>query len=455
MAATSRSDAEEWRRVRPNIPAPTLAALPAVQSFELSNGLSVHVVENHRLPLVATTVVVHGGSSNRARGVAKLVASSISRGWTKMPPSEFADALAALGGTITNAVQPDYTTITIEALAERWAATMQLVGDAITHPDLGSGRVAALRSELSSQVQARAQIDSALALDLVQHDLYGDDPYGWTPLSAPHAYEQVTSRDAQEFYEAFWQPRNSTIVVAGDVTVAQTRAALEKTFGTWQGSTSQPRPVARPLPPAPASRIFVVNRPSAKQATIVAAARVAARGSKDWDATFIANRVLGGSFDSRLNVNLRQVKAYSYAIRSVVLPMSRDSVLYANSSVRLDRAGASLKEIFAELEGMRSRPADGIELETAKLACRLGGRLEIETNGEIVATLAAIVGVNLPVSELAARFSRLELVQPGEVAAQLPAAHTSAVLVGPAATLLEQLRDLGFTATEIALPQAH
>ena len=105
-----------------------------MQSITLPNGLVVHLVENHRLPLVTTVMIVHGGAAHRQPGVARLVVTSIARGSQTLTPAAFAERLGALGGEVHADVSPDYTRLSIDALAEKWQETLQVVGDAVMHP---------------------------------------------------------------------------------------------------------------------------------------------------------------------------------------------------------------------------------------------------------------------------------------------------------------------------------
>ena len=458
VRVSPRPDPEAWRRARPRVPPPQPIPSPAVRSFTLANGLSLYVVENHRLPLVTTNLVVRAGYAERAPGVARLVLSSVARSSKTVAPHAFADELAALGATVSTKAHADYATLTVEALAEHWPETMRLVADAVLHPDLGEAQLASVRKELTSELAARSHNDGMLAFDLLVHALYGDHPYGWSALSHPHAYERLTARDAQRFYDDYWQPSDCALVVVGDVVPERARAALDALFGSWQRRGSEGSRPALPAPAAPPpAKIMLVDRPSATQATVLAAARVGARSAPDWYSTVVANRILGGGFDSRLNTMLRAKKGYSYAIRSMLFATAKASLLYSYSAVRLDKAGDAVKEILDEFDGLRLRPPAADELQTAKDSCRLGGALELETNGDVATALASRIAFDLPTTELNERFARLAQVALSDVEAiatdRLTSLRTSVVIVGPAATLKEQLQRQGLTAIEVTPPR--
>jgi zinc protease len=385
-----------------------------------------------------------------------VVLSSVARGSMTLPPSKFGERIASFGAAITTGLQPDFGWLSVQALAEHWQETMQTVADAVLHPDLRQEAIADLRKELTSQLVSRSHVDTALAFDTLQKTLYGSHPYGWTPLSDLHAYERTVAADVQRFHEEYWQPQNSALIVVGDVTAHTVRAAVERTFGNWKARKPFTSPALVSPSELPRSAILVIDRPSAQQAAVLAGARVVPRSSSSWNALVVANRILGGAFDSRLNMSLREKKGYSYAIRSALTATRGGGVWYANSTVRLDKLGEAVKEILLQIKGLRLRPPDAPELEAARDACRIGGALELETNGDIAGALTSLIALELPVEDLATRVTQLQQIGVNDITAvagqQINEQRTSIVVVGPAATVTEQLRKQGLTTMVISSP---
>jgi zinc protease len=447
-------DRDAWRSVRPSVPAPQPITPPAVQQLVLKNGIPVYLVESHRTPLVVTEVVVRTGYAERAVGLGRLVLTALSRGPAALSAPDFADRVESLGAVINTRLQPDYGTISIDVLTEHWPAATKLLAEAVIHPELGTGRVDSLRKEMLAQTASRAHLDWGLALDTLQQLVYGEHPYGWSTLTGRSLLERLTARDARQFHEDFWRPENVAIIVAGDATLEQTRALANETFGAWQPHGRKVAQQARPKPGQGAHEsIVLIDRPAAAQATVLAGALAPARSSTSFAATVVANRVLGSEFSSRLNMNLRERKGYSYAIRSAISSTREGSMFYTVSALRVDKAGESVHEILRELDGLRAHPPDAQELQTAKESCMIGGALDLETNLDLAAALAPIVALDLPLDELTEQWTKVSRVSVEDLnaiaASYLNAAHTSVVIVGPATSIAEQLKKVGITQFEI------
>jgi zinc protease len=454
VKVSAEVDRDAWRSARPSVPAPQPISPPAVQQLVLKNGIPVYLVESHRTPLVVTQVVVRTGYAERAVGVARLVLTALSRGPASLSAADFADRVESLGAIIDTRLQPDYGYISVNALTENWAATTRLLADAVIHPDLGAARVDGLRKEMLAQTAARSHVDSGLAMDTLQQLVYGDHPYGWTPLTGRSAFERLTARDARQFHEDFWRPENVAIIVAGDATLEQTRALVSETFGAWQPRGRKVALHARPkLGQRARESIVLIDRPKAAQATVLTGALAPSRSSPAWAAAVVANRVLGSEYASRLNMNLREAKGYSYAIRSVLSSAREGSLFFTVSALRIDTAGEAVREILQEIDGLRAHRPDPQELETARDSCMIGGALDLETNLDLATALAPIVALDLPLDELTEQWTRVSHVSVEDLDAiganYFNSAHTSVVIVGPAANIAEQLKKQGITQLEI------
>jgi zinc protease len=291
-------------------------------------------------------------------------------------------------------------------------------------------------------------------LDTLEQLVYGDHPYGWTPLTGRSAFEKLTAKDARQFHEDFWRPENVAIIVAGDATVEQTRALVNEAFGGWQPHHGRKVALhARPKLGEAHESIVLIDRPKAAQATVLTGALAPARNSPAWAAAVVANRVLGSEYSSRLNMNLREAKGYSYAIRSILSSARDGSLLFTVSALRLDKAGEAVHEILQEIDGLRARRPDAQELATAKDSCMIGGALDLETNGDLASALARIVALDLPLDELSEQWARVSRVSVEDLDAiatkYFNSARTSVVIVGPAASIGEQLKQQGITQFEV------
>jgi zinc protease len=372
--------------------------LPAPQRFTLSNGLAVVLLEKHAIPLVQTNLILGVGSADEppARiGLAALTADMLEQGARGRNALELSDAIEYLGARYFSAPGLHATTVGMRVPVARWTDGLELLADMVVRPDFPADELERLRlSRLTSLIRTH-DVPAAIAGALFDRTLYGPaHAYGRFGL-AEDALRAVTTDDVRAFHARHFRPNNATLVVVGAVDADAARARLEAAFGGWQpGAPAAPARLAD-APQVEGRTVYLVDKPGAAQSVIRMGRIGVPRSTDDYYALLVMNTILGGSFTSRLNQNLREDKGYAYGASSAFAFRHAAGPFVATAAVQTDATGASLEEFMNELRAIRTSASDEeVELARNFLAARFPGGFE--TVSEIAGQLGELVQYDLP-----------------------------------------------------------
>jgi len=380
-------------------PAPSLK-MPAIQKQKLSNGLNVWIVEHHEVPLAQINVIVRSGSAADPigkYGVGSLAAAMLDEGAGTRNSLELADALEFLGANLSTTSSFDYSAIRMSVPVTKLADALPLVADVTLRPTFPASDLDRLRKErLTGLLQARDNPAALIQLAFPRVIFGPTHRYGTSANGLPAAIEAFTVADLQSFYRAHYRPDNATILVVGDVTPATLVPMLEKQFGSWKADGMAALVAEVPTAPQLKSRqIYIVDKPEAAQSQIRIGWVGVARSTGDYAALEVLNTILGGSFTSRLNQNLREKNGYSYGASSTFdMRLSAGPFLTA-AGVQTDKTGPAVAEFFNELDAI-VKPILQDELAKAKNYVALSFPGEFETTGDLARKLEELVVYNLP-----------------------------------------------------------
>jgi zinc protease len=362
--------------------------------------------------------------------------------------------LARIGAEADIEVWPDATVVTITTLARHVSRAAALLADLVMRPRLAAEdieRVRGLRLDRLRQMRAQA---ASLADRALTRAIFGRHPYGHPGIGNPDAVRVTTVDDIRGFHAHGYQARATTLVVAGDLDTAEGIALAETAFGTWAPGPMNgagPRVVAAP---EGRGRVLVVARPGASQSELRVGQVSAARNTPDYHALILWNAVLGGQFVSRLNLNLRQEKGYTYGVRSG-FDFRRDRGPFSiHTSVQTTATADATREILREVRDLQStRPVTPDELARAKAAVGLGYPRGFETAQQVARAVAQMSLHDIGPDHFEQFVPRLNAVTLDDVEAAA-ARHVrpdrlTAVVVGDPATVEPQLTAHGL-AYEIA-----
>jgi zinc protease len=446
---------EAWRKDPPAAGPAATTQVAAPKAFALPNGLMVVHSEQSNLPLVAMSLVVKTGSDANPvakPGLANFTVAMLNQGTATRSALQLADDAAQLGTSITTTSSMDSSRISIRSLKKNAGAALDLLADVALKPSFPAEEIERQRGQRLSQIVARRGDPNAVGNLVMAASLFGPKhPYGFTELGTEAGVKGMTRDDMLAFWKQNFVPNNAALVVAGAITERELRDLATKAFGAWtQGTPVKPALGAPETTPA---KLVLVDIPGAPQTQLRAAALGAARSTPDYPSTEVMNMLLGGLFTSRVNLNLREDKGFTYGAFSIFQYRKTPGAFFVTTPVRTDATGPSVQEIFKELARMQNEAVTPAELNLGRdsLVRSLPGAFE--TTLSTVGTNANLYVYDLGMDYYAKYPAAIAGVTPASIqdAAKryLSANRFVLIAVGDRAKIEPQLRKLNLGAVEI------
>jgi zinc protease len=433
--------------------APDLS-LPALQRAQLSNGLKLVLAERHDAPVVQLSLIADAGFAADAgikAGTARLTLDMLDEGAGDDDALALAARAERLGAQIAAGSSIDTSFVNLNALKLRLEPSLDLFADVLLRPRFPENELERLRQQQLAAIQQEKAQPLGLATRLYPRLIYGEDHAYSMPRSGTGSEDSVkaiTLDDLRDFYARWLRPDTATLLIVGDTTLEEIVPLLEQRLGQWQAPDAAP-PVKQlahvALPARP--RLFLVNRTAAEQTLILAAHVAPPRADPDDLAMQLANTVLGGNFVSRLNMNLREDKRWSYGASTGLSGAKAQRPFFAYAPVQSDKTVESLREIRRELEAIRGgAPITRDELLFARdsLVRSLPG--ENETAGDVAQSYTSVLVHELPDSywnDYVDDIGALDLAQVNAAAQRLVQPQSLTwVIVGDLARIEQPIRAL-------------
>lgn len=397
--------------------------LPKPIETKLDNGLTVLIIENHKLPYVSMHLLIEGAGpidepADKA-GLAAATAALLSQG-TASPSGTFssrqiAEQVDLDGATIraNSAFGSNDANIMVSGLSETVDKWFGLFSDILLHPSYPAAELQNYRQRtLIGLKQQRGQANF-LASERFSRAVYGVFPASIVSAS-PTFLQAMTSEDLQKWHDEHYVPQNAILGITGDVNPQATIAMLKKSLAAWKRTDYSAK-----LPPSPTAveqkHVFLVNRPGSVQTNIVIGNIAIDRRSPDYVAMRVTNQILGGGVSSRLFMKLREEKGYTYGAYSTFVPQAFAGPWRAFSEVRTDVTGGSMTEFFNELNRLRTEPVPTKELEDAKRSIVATFALSLESQEEMLQLAITQKRYGLPVDYWDTYPAKIEAVTPDDV----------------------------------------
>jgi predicted Zn-dependent peptidase len=398
---------------------PPVLKLPAIQKRQLSNGLPVWMVELHEVPVAQVNLIVRSGSADDPPGkfgIASLTAAMLMEGAGTRSSLEIADAIDFLGADLGAAGEIDATAVRLHVPVARLADALPIMADVALRPTFPKNELDRLRQErLTAILQARDNPATIAALAF-SRVLYGPGHrFGTATIGTAGAIRSLSPDDLAAFYRSAFTPDNAALVVTGDIAPDRTTALLESSFGGWKPSGRAGSAAALPAPAQPARRqVYLIDKPGAPQSQIRIGWIGVPRSTADYFPILVMNTILGGSFSSRLNLNLREKRGYTYGAGSTFDMRAAAGPFSAQAGVQTDKTSESLAEFFNELNAILA-PVPADELTRAKnyVALRFPGAFE--TTADIARRLEEAVVYRLPDDYFSRYVQNVQAVTAGDV----------------------------------------
>lgn len=380
-------------------PEPTFADL---QRAELSNGLRVILAERHDVPLVQMQLLVDAGYAAdqfAAPGTANLAMAMLDEGTETLTALEISERLADLGAELFSGSNLDMSSVSLSALRDRLDPSLDLFADVVLHPAFPESDFERLKQQTLASIQREKVQPVSMALRVFPALLYGEGHAYSNPLTGSGTTESVqglTTGDLREFHRTWFRPDNATLIAVGDITMDELVPRLESRFGDWRPGDVPEKDISR-VEHRERSAVYLLDRPESQQSVIFAGHIAPPRNNPRELALDAMNDILGGTFSSRVNMNLREDKHWSYGAFTILYPARGQRPFIVYAPVQTDRTMESLQEIQKELEAIRGvEPVTPDELEKTKAqkTRTLGGRWE--TLGAVAGSIAEMVRFGLP-----------------------------------------------------------
>src|SRR5262245_36242901 len=374
--------------------------LPKAQEATLKNGMKVVLLEgNHKLPSFSMEMMLmSGGLSDPSdmRGLAATTANLLREGTAKHKSRELAEALDTIGAQFNaNAgVSAPTTNISVSGLTENLDQILDLYAELIRTPTFPTEEVERFKSRsLAQQPLLRSQ-PQFLAAERLSQAIYGTRPAALV-IAPADTLKKITSADLAKFHEQNYVANNATLFVAGDVTLKDIMPKLERAFGDWK-TGNVTAPVLPPVPAQSDTRIHLINRPGSVQTVFQIGSLGLERTDPDYVAGVLMNRILGTGPGSRLFLNIREDKGYTYSVGSSFSAGKYRGLFTAQSPVRTEVTEGTIRGFRNEFKRMRDEKVSPTELQNAKNAIIGGWALQLENPNFLINFLITQKLYNLP-----------------------------------------------------------
>ena len=400
---------EPLARATPPLPGPEPAfAPPSIQRARLANGLELLVVEKHSLPIVQANLLLKSGWAADPAGkpgTAALTAELLDEGTKKMSALEIAELAKSIGAALRTGSEFDGSSVALNIIKKNLPQGMELMRSVVLEPTFPADELERQRLIYLGRISQEEKQPFASALKTFQRELYGPDhPYAqpFTGTGVESSIRSITREDLLAYYRANYYPNAASLIMVGDITLSEARAIAEETFGEWKQGDVAEHEIPTPHP-FQSTKIVIVDKPGAPQSTITAGHLGLRRKDPTFDSFEVMNNALAGQFISRLNMNLREDKGYSYGSFGFAMSTRGVGLYSVFAPVQTQSTKESIVEIVKELRDViGKRPLTDEEVAISKSNLIQGYPQKFTSVGGIAGEIESIVMYGLPDDELSA-----------------------------------------------------
>jgi len=429
-------------------------AFPSLQTRTLSNGLDVLLAQREAIPMVSLSLQLDAGyaADHLANpGTASLAMEMLDEGTTRLDSLQISEELQGLGARLRTGSNLDMSSVTLSVLTENLQPALNIYADVIMNPSFPEDEFQRLKNQHLARIQREKSSPTQMALRVFPLVVYGEAHAYGVPLTGSGTEAAVTGltrQDLATFHSTWIRPNNGTLVVVGDISMAELVLQLERVFIDWRPA-DVPMKNIDTVGHQDASAVYLIDRPGSQQSLIMVGHVAPPKGNPNEVAIEAMNTVLGGSFSSRINMNLREDKHWSYGARTQLIDARGPRPFLVNAPVQTDKTKESMQEIFAELTAIRTdRPITSDELDKAKdlRTLTLPGRWE--TNGAVSRDLVSMVRYGLEPDHYDTYVGKVRALETSDVSAVardiIQPDRLVWVVVGDRAVIEEGIRQLAF-----------
>jgi zinc protease len=378
------------------------AEFPELQIGELSNGMRLIVATRDAVPVIHMSLQMNMGyaADQFSRpGTAGLTIDMLEEGTTSRDALEISDQLAELGANLRTGSNLDFSFVSLSSLSENLLPSLDIYGDVILNPAFPQAGLERLKRQTIAAIQSEKTEPTSMALRIFPQLIYGEGHAYSLPMTGSGteaAINALQRDDLASFHSTWFRPNNATMIVVGDTNLEAITPSLEALFADWEPGDIPEKTIPEVSLPERA-RVVLVDRPDSEQSFIIAGHLIAPRSDQRELAIQALNSSFGGSFTSRVNLNLREDKSWSYGVRSTIIDTMMQRPFLTFAPVQTDKTAASMLELDKEFREIRtSRPVSAEEVSTSKSRDTLALPGRWETARAVMSDIAEIVRFGLP-----------------------------------------------------------
>jgi zinc protease len=438
------TEQDDFRRQAPAPLPSSEIRIPTPYQTTLSNGLSLVIVEDKRLPLVSYRLAFRTGDAHdppELPGLTDMMAGLLTEGTTTRSSRQIAEEVERMGATLHAGAGSDFTTLSASALSVFNDKILDLMAEVTLLPSFPENEVELTRQNTKESLKQQRAQPSFLANEMVSRVMFGKHPYSRI-APTPQSIDATTRDRLVEFHKKVFVPNNAVLLIVGDVERAAIEPRVTALFGSW--ASKEPVTDQFAAPPARTSRVaYVIDRPGSAQSNIVIANQAPKRTNPDYFPLLLMHTILGANASSRLFMNLREEKGYTYGAYSNLDTRRTAGTIRATAEVRTPVTGDSVKEFLYELDRIGTEPVSEKEINDAKSYLTGVFPIRLETQEGLIDQLVQIKMLGLPDDYLELYRDQIQSVtldQIQRVAHQyIRPDEAAVVIVGDGAQVLEQL----------------
>jgi predicted Zn-dependent peptidase len=440
-------------------------SFPEIARHRLANGLEVRTVEHASVPVLTMVLQVEGGSGADTpdkEGLAAIVADMVDEGTGALSAIDVSDAMARIGADYDVDVSPDVTTFTLTTLARFAARGASLLADLTTKPSMRDTDFTRVRQMRLDRLKQLKDLPPAVAERAFLRLVYAQHPYGHLPIGSDTALKHLSLDDTSALHAAMFRPSRATLVMTGALSHAEMIQLANDAFGEWADDGEGRTPVQRASAIEPSEvappRLAIVPRDAAAQSELRIGHLSARRNTPDYAALLVMNALLGGQFVSRINLKLREEKAYTYGARTGFDWRRGLSPFVLQASVHTASTADAITDAIAEIDGLRdSRPPTQDELVLAKASLTRGYPRNFETAQQVARAVAQLALYDLPDTYFAEFVPKVNAIAQDDVtraaSRYLTPEKLSTLIVGDHSAIADSLSGLGLGTPSVLPPE--
>jgi len=390
--------------------------LPKPLSYKLPNGLTVVMLEDHKVPFVTFQLGIRVGDVDDPKnleGLAAITADMLTEGTKTRSSKQIAEQVDSIGAAMKGASDADFTIVSGSGLSEHKDQFFDILSDIVQNPSFPPDELKLKKTNITQSLSVKRTDPDFLGSERFNKVVFGSHPYSIV-APTPESVDKITKDQLVQFHATKFLPNVSTLVVVGDFDTEKMKQLVTTKFGDWKAGkvsvTTQPAP-----PEVKGSRIYLIDRPGSVQSSVKIGNVGISKNDKDYFPTMVANQILGGSANSRLFLNIREAKGYTYGAYSGFSARKDPGEFTAGAAVRTPVTAPSILEFLYELNRIRTIPVTKAELDSAKKYIVGNFQLGFESQGSVAARLMEQKLYNLPDDYLANYTDKVLAISPEDV----------------------------------------